>query len=464
MDIGKHWRVIIDSVQDGIILLDAQGDFIAANHSAQLITGYTEDQLIGRSCRLLNCTGCEIKGVGKGKDWCMLFSQGLVRDKKCMITDSRKQTIPIVKTATVLYDENGQILGAVETLKDISENVSYKNELDTIKRIYHIDDGFHGIIGRTPVMQNLFEHIQGVASLDTPVIILGESGTGKEMVAKALHETGSRADKPFVKVNCAALSETILESELFGHVKGAYTGARNDRIGRFEAAHQGTIFLDEIGDIPLSVQVKLLRVLEEQMIQRVGDNRSIPINVRIITATNKDLEKMILQGEFREDLYFRINVFPLNCPPLHHRKDDITLIIQHFISILAQKTKKNILGFTPRAMRIMVAYPWPGNIRELRNAVEYAFVLAKGKSIGTEHLPEKLLQHNPGTSLPMVSRQDPVVSAEISCKQSEKAALVEALQKSDGNQTRAAQMLGISRVTVWKRMKKHGVALRNSQG
>ena len=464
MDIGKYWRVIIDSVQDGIILVDEQGNFIAANHSAQLMTGYTEDQLIGRSCRILNCTGCEIKGIGKGKDWCMLFSQGLVRDKKCMITDSRKQTIPIVKTATVLYDDAGQIIGAVETLKDISENISYKNELDTIKRIYHIDDGFHGIIGRTPVMQNLFEHIQGVASLDTPVIILGESGTGKEMVAKALHEKGNRADKPFVKVNCAALSETILESELFGHVKGAYTGAANDRVGRFEAAHQGTIFLDEIGDIPLSVQVKLLRVLEEQMIQRVGDNRSIPINVRIITATNKDLEKMILQGEFREDLYFRINVFPLTCPPLRLRKDDITLIIQHFISILAEKTKKNILGFTPQAMRTMVAYPWPGNIRELRNAVEYAFVLAKGTSIGTEHLPEKLLQHNPDTSPPLDLLPDPVIPAKISCKQSEKAALVAALQKSDGNQTKAAQMLGISRVTVWKRMKKHGVALKNAQG
>lgn len=167
-----------------------------------------------------------------------------------MITDSRRQTIPIIKTATVLYSNTGKIIGAVETLKDISENISYKNELASIKRIYHIDDGFHGIIGRTPMMQNLFEHIQGVAPLDTPVIILGESGTGKEMVAKALHETGNRADKPFIKVNCAALSETILESELFGHVKGAYTGAASDRIGRFEAAHQGTLFLDEIGDIP----------------------------------------------------------------------------------------------------------------------------------------------------------------------------------------------------------------------
>ncbi|MDT8379205.1 MAG: sigma 54-interacting transcriptional regulator [Desulfotignum sp.] len=465
MKIGNHWREIIDSVQDGIILVDGQGNFMAANHSAQLMTGYSEDQLIGKSCRILNCTGCDIKAFGKGKYWCQLFSQGLVRDKKCMITDSRKQTIPIIKTATVLYDEQGAIIGAVETLKDISENINYKNELASIKRIYHIDDGFHGIIGRTPVMQNLFEHIQGVAPLDTPVIILGESGTGKEMVAKALHETGNRSDKPFIKVNCAALSETILESELFGHVKGAYTGAASDRIGRFEAAHQGTLFLDEIGDIPLSVQVKLLRVLEEQMIQRVGDNRSIPIDVRIITATNRDLEAMITRGAFREDLFFRINVFPVVCPPLRERKDDITLIIQHFITILAEKTRKNILGFTPNAMRRMVSYSWPGNIRELRNAVEYAFVLSKGKSIGVEHLPEKLLSEDSPAevSAPSFGRQpvSPAIFGAIPVKQSEKADLVNALRQADGNQTRAAEILGVSRVTVWKRMKKHGVALKS---
>lgn len=485
MDIGSQWRAIIDSVQDGIIIVDAQGNFIAANHSAQLMTGYTEAQLKGKSCRLLNCTGCEIKGKGMGRDWCGLFSQGMIRDKKCMITASNKRTIPIVKSATVLFDAEGNILGAVETLKDITENISYKNELDSIRRMYHIDDGFHGIVGRTPVMQNLYEHIQSVASLDTPVMILGESGTGKEMVAKALHETGSRADKPFIKVNCAALSESILESELFGHVKGAYTGAQADRIGRFEAAGQGTIFLDEIGDIPLSVQVKLLRVLEERMIQRVGDNRSIPIDVRIITATNKDLEAMIREGEFREDLFFRINVFPMTCPPLRNRRDDITLLIQHFISIQAEKTGKNILGFTPEAMRVMVAYPWPGNIRELRNTVEYAFVLAKGKGIRPEHLPEKVWagrgERDPDADRPDASyiengsiREDPgqggqgargdvnqpLQGLSIPKQQSEKQALVSALAQADGNQTRAAKILGVSRITVWKRMKKHGITLK----
>ncbi|MCP4719453.1 MAG: sigma-54-dependent Fis family transcriptional regulator, partial [Desulfobacteraceae bacterium] len=367
---------------------------------------------------------------------------------------------------------NGKILGAVETLKDISKNISYKNELASIKRMYHIDDGFHGIIGRTPVMQNLYEHIESVASLDTPVMILGESGTGKEMVAKALHETGNRSEKPFIKVNCAALSESILESELFGHVKGAYTGADTDRIGRFEAAHKGTIFLDEVGDIPLSVQVKLLRVLEERMIQRVGENKSTPIDVRIITATNKNLETLIDQEKFREDLFFRINVFPMTCPALRFRRDDITLVIQHFISIHVEKTGKNILGFTPEAMRLMVSYPWPGNIRELKNAVEYAFVLAKGKSIRLEHLPEKVLNHRAVLSLSpekgleenrvLESVDTSFQKTAVVVKQSARDELINALKQADGNQTKAAEYLGVSRVTVWKRMKKYNITVKTS--
>ncbi|MBC8441008.1 MAG: sigma 54-interacting transcriptional regulator [Deltaproteobacteria bacterium] len=457
MDIGKQWRHIIDSVPDGVIIVDEKGIFVAANQTAQLITGYDEKELKGQSCRILNCTGCKIVGKGKGKNWCGLFSEGIIREKKCVITNRHNRTIPIVKNATVLFNDKNEIVGAVETLKDISENINYKNELASIKRMYHIDDGFHGIIGRTPVMQVLYEHIESVASLDTPVMILGESGTGKEMVAKALHETGNRASKPFIKVNCAALSENILESELFGHVKGAYTGAETDRIGRFEAAHNGSLFLDEIGDIPLSVQIKLLRVLEEKMIQRVGTNRSIPIDVRIITATNKNLEKLIGEGAFREDLFFRINVFPLTCPPLRQRKDDITLIIQHFITLHAEKTGKNILGFTPEAMRLMVAYRWPGNIRELRNSVEYAFVLARGKSIGIEHLPEKITSFNPLATKPLkIAGHNGIVTVGLS----EKEALLNALQQADGNQTKAAQILGVSRITVWKRIKKYGIQLK----
>ncbi len=457
MDIEKFWREIIDSVQDGIILVDEKGRFIAANETAQLMTGYTEDQLKGQSCRILNCTGCKIIGKGLGENWCGLFEEKFIREKKCMITTIRNQHIPIIKRARVLYDENGNVAGAVETLKDISENIHYKNELNTIRRLYEIEDGFHGIIGRTPVMQNLYEHIQSVASLDTPVMILGPSGSGKEMVAKALHETGERASRPFVKVNCAALSEHVLESELFGHVKGAYTGAQNDRIGRFEAAHKGTIFLDEIGDISLPVQVKLLRVLEDKTIQRVGSNTSIPIDARIITATHKNLEQLIEDGKFREDLFFRINVFPMTCPPLKDRKDDIPLLIEHFIYIHAEKTHKNILGFTPEAMRLMLAYSWPGNIRELRNSVEYAFVLSRGKSIGPEHLPDKITQ-GAVQSIPDPNARK--TTDKVNRGQSEKEALIHALERADGNQTQAAQILGVSRVTVWKRIKKYGIAVQ----
>ncbi len=456
MDIGLYWRSIIDSVQDGVIIVDNRGNFVAANQTAQLLTGYSEEELKGNSCRLLNCTGCKITAQGRGEKWCGLFSRGLIREKKCMIKDRNNRTIPIIKSATVLYDENNNMVGAVETLRDISENIHYRNELSSIKRMYNLEDGFHGIIGKTPVMQNLFEYIKSVASLDTPVMILGESGTGKEMVAKALHETGTRASKPFVKVNCAALSENILESELFGHVKGAYTGADNDRIGRFEAAHRGTIFLDEIGDIPLSVQVKLLRVLEEKTIQRVGENRSIPVDVRIITATNKNLEELIEKGMFREDLFFRINVFPLICPPLRHRKEDIKRLIQHFIHFNVQKTGKNILGLDADALRIMVAYPWPGNIRELRNAIEYAFVLAKGRTIRPEHLPEKLLNSDAGVNGSVGNK---IHTGMVKVGLSEKEELIDALKQADGNQTRAAKILGVSRITVWKRIKKHGIQL-----
>lgn len=374
-----------------------------------------------------------------------------------MLTNIHNRSIPIVKSANVLYDENGNILGAIETLRDITENINCRNELNSIKRMFHLDDGFHGIIGKSPLMQSLYGMIESVGPSDTPVMILGESGTGKEMVAKALHETGPRSSGPFIKVNCAALSETFLESELFGHVKGAYTGADQKRIGRFEAAHNGTIFLDEVGDIPISVQVKLLRVLEEKRIERVGDNRAVPVDVRIITATNRDLETLIREGCFREDLYFRINVFPITCPPLRVRKEDIPIIAQHFINLNVEKTGKNILGFTPDAMEILVNYHWPGNVRELRNAVEYAVVLATGSSISPDHLPRRLMESRSRHGAGEVPDSGP--DEEQTGPESEREQLLRILMQAGGNQSKAAGLLGVSMVTVWKRIKKHGIDL-----
>ena len=460
MDIGKYWQTIIDSVQDGVIVVDPGGNIMAANTTALLMTGYNKEELTGKSCRILNCTGCKIVGKGAGKEWCGLFSRGLIRDKKCSITHKNHRSLQILKSATVFYDDNGDIVGAVETLKDVSDNIKFENELIFLKKTYLLDDGFHGIMGKSPVMQSLFELIENVALTETPVMILGESGTGKELVARAVHETGPRKNKPFIKVNCASLNESLLESELFGHVKGAYTGANRNRIGRFEAAHGGSIFLDEIGDIPMATQVKLLRVLEEKKIEKVGDNVSIDVDVRIITATNRNLEQLIQEKLFREDLFFRINVFPIRCPSLVRRLDDIPLIAQHFVNVNARKTKKNILGFTPEAMRLMMAYSWPGNVRELRNAVEYAFVLCNGSSVGPEHLPERVNVCTDPTNktsrecmeIPMTPQVDKFVD--------EKNQLIHTLKTANGNQSRAALAIGVSRVTIWKRIKKYGIDLQ----
>ena len=270
-------------------------------------------------------------------------------------------------------------------------------------------------------------------------------------MARAIHEESPRKDKPFIKVNCAALNENLLESELFGHEKGAYTGADRMRIGRFEAAHEGTIFLDEIGDIPPATQVKLLRVLEEKEIERVGDHKTIAVDVRIVSATNKDLDALINQELFREDLFFRINVFPLSCPSLAERYEDIPLLVQNFIEQNAAKSSKKIVGLTPEAMEALLIYSWPGNVRELRNAIEYAFVLCSGTWIGREHLPPKIITNG---KRPLVNHNQSPASWE-----EERTKLINTLHQVSGNQSEAARILGVSRVTIWKRIKKYGIKL-----
>jgi len=453
MDISNHWKSIFDTLQDGILVLDTQGVIQAVNPSAERLTGYTREELLGHSCRILNCTGCKVIGKGSGKDFCRLFTVGRSKVKQCMIMNRANHSVHILKSAQVLYDEAGEMIGAVETLTDMSELVRKQEEIESLRRTFHLDDGFHGILGKSPVMETLFETIGNVARSEAPVLIHGESGTGKELVARAIHVTGPRHAGPFVKVNCAALNESLLESELFGHVKGAYTGADRDRIGRFEAAHGGTIFLDEIGDIPLSTQVKLLRVLEEKEIERVGDHRPVTVDVRIVSATNRDLEALQREGQFREDLFFRINVFPLECPSLTARLEDIPLIVQAFIDQNSEKSGKKILGLTSEAMETLLAYSWPGNVRELRNAVEYAFVLCDGGWIEPRHMPPKVLASRGGRNGP-----PPMAGAEANVP-SKREQLISLLRKARGNQSEVARSLGVSRVTVWKRIKKYGIRI-----
>lgn len=455
MDIAKYWKTIVDTLQDGLMVVDPNGKIIAANPAAERVTGYTADELIGKSCRILNCTGCKIIGRGAGKQWCGLFNRGAIKEKKCLITNKDRHSVHIIKSASVLHNEKGEIIGAVETLTDITEKIRQQQEISNLRKTFHLDEGYHGILGKSPVMIDLFEMIENVAQSDTPVMIQGASGSGKELVARAIHRASGRSNKPYVKVNCAALNENLLESELFGHVKGAYTGADRTRVGRFEAAHQGTIFLDEIGDIPPAIQIKLLRVLEDRKIERVGDNRPISVDVRVVTATHKNLDDLIEQGVFREDLYFRINVFPLYCPPLSQRPEDIPLIAQSFIRRNAISSGKKILGFTPDALEALTEYGWPGNVRELRNAIEYAFVLCQSGGIGIQHLPHKIVH---GT-------RDPQATCELdpACVK-DRESLIQVLRQAGGNQSRAAKMLGISRVTVWKRMKKFGIDIKQDVG
>jgi transcriptional regulator with PAS, ATPase and Fis domain len=447
MDLSPYWESIIDTMKEGLLVVNPEGTIIAVNPAAEALTGYSAQELIGSSCRVLDCTGCVIYGDGPGEKWCKLFQEGTVKAKKCLITHKDHRSVSVVKNATVLRGPGGRLIGAVETLTDISDFVRQQEEIMALRKTLDLSDNYFGILGKSAPMQRLFEMIESVAQSDAPVIISGQSGTGKEMVARAIHWAGPRQDKPFIKVSCAALNENLLESELFGHVKGAYTGAERSRVGRFEAAHGGSIFLDEIGDIPPATQVKLLRVLEEKEIERVGDHTPISVDVRIITATNKNLEDLVARGAFREDLYFRIHVFPLTIPPLRERPEDIPIIIQHFVGQCNATSGKKIAGLSPAAVARLTSYTWPGNVRELRNAIEYALVLCPGGEIGVHHLPQKVAPA--GDGLP---------SAEP-LEVRERDELVQVLRQVGGNQSAAARQLGVSRVTVWKRMKKHHIDL-----
>jgi len=434
-------------MNEGLLLVAPDGTLLMVNKAFEELTGYKAEEVVGRPCTLLHCDACETTLQKGGTSWCTLFDKGQVIKKRCSIIKKDGSCLPVLKKASLLKDDEGLPLGAVETLTDISELERLDQEVHHLSHQLEIKNGFHGIVGSSPLMQKIYQVVQKAALSDAPVIIYGESGTGKELVARAIHLMGRRKDAPFVQLNCAALNEALLESELFGHIKGAFTGAYRHRIGRFEAAHEGDLFLDEIADIPLATQVKLLRVIETKQFERVGDHRPISVDVRIITATNKDLQEMIDSKRFREDLFFRINVIPIHLPPLRERLDDLPLLVSVFVERLRERTGKRITGLSPEAMDRFMSYSWPGNVRELRSVLEYAFVIAEKGTIGLEQLPH-----------PLVS--EPSRRLSNSKEPQEKVALIEALRKSNGNQSEAARILGVNRVTVWNRMRKHGIDLR----
>ena len=448
-EMNEYWKTVVDTIQDGIMIVDKAGTIVSTNKGFENITGYDQDNIIGKSCTTFHCTKCEAARKKRGDHWCVLFRTGTVKMSRCAIQRADGSYITVLKNASLLHDKNGVVIGAVETLTDISELMKKDIQIEAFRRELSSRDGFHGILGDSGPMQKVFDLINNAARSDAPVIIFGESGTGKELVAAAIHDSSDRRKKPYLKVNCAALNESLLESELFGHVKGAFTGAFQNRKGRFEAAQGGDIFLDEIGDLPLSTQVKLLRVLEEKVIERVGDNRPVHIDVRIISGTNRNLKKLVESGLFREDLFYRINVIPITIPPLKKRRSDIPLLAESFFRRIKLKNDKNIDAISNSALDALMNYSWPGNVRELKSALEYGFVTCNSSVIEPQHLPPDVFQNNLQIS--------PKEKISFNRDEIQKRRLIDALEQTGGNQTKAARILGVSRITVWNRMNKYEI-------
>ncbi|MBW1797296.1 MAG: sigma 54-interacting transcriptional regulator [Deltaproteobacteria bacterium] len=451
-------NLLLESMADGVFTLDDKGKITSWNISMEHITGYTAEEATGKSCMLLNFTRCFSKSCPTGINECGIYTRGSVDSGECFLRHKEGYDIPVVKNARLVRDEDNLVRGVVETVTDLTELKKARRKAEEANRRLGEIHKFDNIIGKSHAMQQVFSAIKAAAASEATVLLQGESGTGKELVAGAIHYNSDRYNMPFVTVSCSALSESLLESELFGHVKGAFTGAVRDRAGRFEEADGGTIFLDEIGEIRPFIQVKLLRVLQEREIERVGESKKRKIDIRIIAATNKDLYGLVNNGDFREDLYYRLKVFPINMPPLRTRKEDIPILISHFIDILNVKTGKQIKGVSQSTMRILMDYTWPGNVRELENAIEHAFVLCIDKDIDIFDLPVEIRQfeYRPVALKAPLSAQN---SRSLGKKLS-RDILVEILHECEWNKAEVGRRVGLSRTAIWKYMKKWDIPLK----
>lgn len=442
MEDPQIFQAILNSISEGVMALDKNWKIFSWNLAAERITGFHKEEVIGKECteifRASMChENCPVdKALSCGHPY---------HDVEVAIRNKNSQLVHLLVNATPLYDAEGTVIGGLETFRDVSQNHWMKEELQN-------QYGYQTIVGRSEPITRVFELLTRLLNTDTTVLIQGESGTGKELIARALHFYGNRKDRSLVTINCSALPEGVLESELFGHVKGAFTGAVRDHVGKLELANGGTLFLDEIGEISPAIQVKLLRVLEELEFQRVGDNRTIKVDVRIITATNKDLYKNVLDGSFRDDLYYRLSVFPIHLPPLRERKDDIPLLVSHFIHKFNRQMGRSIQGITDHVLEILENHHWPGNIRELANAIEHAFVHAKGALIYPTDLPQSIL-NMPAAQVPQESSR-----REQAMDNLERRLIVKELEEAGWNKRIAAKKLRMSRSTLWRKMQKYAIS------
>jgi PAS domain S-box-containing protein len=449
-------RDVADALPDGLFTTNAEGIVTFWNRAAERITGWRREEALGRPCSILAGDAARGCSCGAGPIRCGLVERSR-SSKCCTIRTKDGRLVLIVKNAVPLHAADGAPVGALESFTEVGAAEGFDRGVGEVRRGAG-DGDFLGLVGRHPSMLELYRLVELVARSDSTVMILGESGTGKERVAEGIHRSSPRAAGPFVRVSCSALNENLLESELFGHVKGAFTGALRDRRGRFQEAHGGTLLLDEIGDVSPVVQVKLLRVIEQREIERVGDSQPLKVDVRLLCATHRDLRRLVAEGLFRADLYFRLAVFPLRVPALRDRTDDIALLAERFLSLVPAPPSAGGRAISPEALRALRAYPWPGNVRELQNAIEYAALQAGSGDLHVEHLPPDVRE---GARAPARARLALPADGEpgrAPGAAGEREALLEALDRAGWNRTRTAAALGVSRVTLWKRMKRHGVA------
>lgn len=457
-DLPIDFLDLLDEIAIGVAVLGLDRRIVAMNHALKAITGFSREELAGAAC-------CQILRSNVCLQNCPVSQLRNDSGPKCAegnLINTDRHLIPIRITSAPLKNLQGKMVGFLETVEDIS----LLRKLDeTARHTYE----FNNIIGRSPEMEKILHILPSLAQTDSSVLITGETGTGKDMMAKSIHQSSSRAKGPFVKVNCGALPETLLESELFGHRKGAFTGAEKNKPGRFRLAHNGTLYLTEIGDLPLALQVKLLTFLDDKEVFPLGSVQSVAADVRIIAATNRNLEQRVHDRRFRKDLLFRLNVIRLHLPPLRNRHGDIQLLVDHFLNVLSRQLGKKKPRLSRKAIQYLLSYSYPGNVRELRNIVEYAINICDEETIRSKHLPFYLMEESrfEADSESQTPGAHPVCGAVKDhfgqpnalkdWPETEKQMILEALVKAGGRKNKAAAALGWARSTLWRKIKHYGI-------